>query len=113
LGKALICRCDKIALATKFGQTQQPGGANGVDGSPAYLKAACDASLKRLGAQSRQGRRHRGGRAREGLQAWPDRARLAAGAPDIVPIPGTKRAERVDEKLAALGVTAHAMPKAA
>ena len=42
-------RRDKVVLATKFGQTQQPGGANGVDGSPAYVKAACDASLKRLG----------------------------------------------------------------
>ena len=38
-----------MVLATKFGQTQQPGGANGVDGSPAYVKAACEASLKRLG----------------------------------------------------------------
>ena len=50
LGKALAGgRRDKVVLATKFGQTQQPGGANGVDGSPAYVKAACDASLKRLG----------------------------------------------------------------
>jgi aryl-alcohol dehydrogenase-like predicted oxidoreductase len=40
---------DKVVLATKFGQTQRPGGANGVDGSPAYVKAACDASLGRLG----------------------------------------------------------------
>ncbi|HYI04065.1 MAG TPA: aldo/keto reductase, partial [Reyranella sp.] len=30
---------------------------------------------------------------------------LLAQGPDIVPIPGTKRAERVDENLAALGVT--------
>lgn len=50
LGKALAgSRRDKVILATKFGQTQKPGGANGVDGSPAYVKAACDASLKRLG----------------------------------------------------------------
>ena len=35
LGKALAGRRDKVVLATKFGQTQQPGGANGVDGSPA------------------------------------------------------------------------------
>jgi len=50
LGKALAGgRRGKVVLATKFGQTQQPGGANGVDGSPAYVKAACDASLKRLG----------------------------------------------------------------
>ncbi|CAN5792304.1 aldo/keto reductase [soil metagenome] len=50
LGKALSGSWrDKVVLATKFGQTQQPGGANGVDGSPAYVKAACEASLKRLG----------------------------------------------------------------
>jgi aryl-alcohol dehydrogenase-like predicted oxidoreductase len=49
LGKALVGRRNKVVLATKFGQTQQPGGANGVDGSPAHVKAACEASLKRLG----------------------------------------------------------------
>jgi aryl-alcohol dehydrogenase-like predicted oxidoreductase len=50
IGKALAGgRRGKVVLATKFGQTQQPGGANGVDGSPTYVKAACDASLKRLG----------------------------------------------------------------
>src|SRR6201995_943938 len=50
LGKALSGgRRAKVVLATKFGQTQQPGGANGVDGSPAYVKAAGDASLERLG----------------------------------------------------------------
>ena len=50
LGKALAGgRRGKVVLATKFGQTQQPGGANGVDGSPAHVKAACDASLERLG----------------------------------------------------------------
>jgi aryl-alcohol dehydrogenase-like predicted oxidoreductase len=50
LGKALTGgRRAKVVLATKFGQTQQPGGANGVNGRPEYVKAACEASLKRLG----------------------------------------------------------------
>jgi len=50
LGKALAGgRRAKVVLATKFGQTQQPGGANGVNGRPEYVKAACEASLKRLG----------------------------------------------------------------
>jgi aryl-alcohol dehydrogenase-like predicted oxidoreductase len=50
LGKALAGgRRDKVVLATKFGQTQQPGGANGVNGRPEYVKEACEASLKRLG----------------------------------------------------------------
>ncbi|HEY2873358.1 MAG TPA: aldo/keto reductase [Reyranella sp.] len=50
LGKALAGgRRDKVVLATKFGQTQQPGGANGVNGRPEYVKQACDDSLKRLG----------------------------------------------------------------
>jgi len=50
LGKALAGGLRaKVVLATKFGQTQRPGGANGVDGRPEYVKAACEASLKRLG----------------------------------------------------------------
>jgi aryl-alcohol dehydrogenase-like predicted oxidoreductase len=52
LGKALSGgHRDKVVLATKFGQTQRPGGANGVDGRPEYVKAACEASLKRLGVE--------------------------------------------------------------
>lgn len=43
---------DKVVLATKFGQTQRPGGANGVDGRPEYVVAACDASLRRLGVDT-------------------------------------------------------------
>ncbi|MBV9834016.1 MAG: aldo/keto reductase [Alphaproteobacteria bacterium] len=50
LGKALAgARRNGVVLATKFGQVQRPGGANGVDGTPAHVKAACEASLKRLG----------------------------------------------------------------
>jgi len=50
LGKALAGPVRrKVVLATKFGQVQRPGGANGVDGTPAHVKAACEASLKRLG----------------------------------------------------------------
>src|ERR1700756_1609983 len=48
LGRALKGRRDGIVIATKFGQTRRPGGANGVDGSPAYIAQACEASLKRL-----------------------------------------------------------------
>jgi aryl-alcohol dehydrogenase-like predicted oxidoreductase len=52
LGKALTGGWRaKAVLATKFGQTQRPGGANGVDGRPEYVKAACEASLKRLGVE--------------------------------------------------------------
>lgn len=52
LGKALAgSRRAKAILATKFGQVQRAGGANGVDGSPQHVKAACEASLKRLGVE--------------------------------------------------------------
>ncbi|WIM12059.1 aldo/keto reductase [Enhydrobacter sp.] len=52
LGKALAGgRRAGLVLATKFGQTQRPGGANGVDGRPEYVKAACEASLGRLGVE--------------------------------------------------------------
>jgi aryl-alcohol dehydrogenase-like predicted oxidoreductase len=52
LGRALKGRRDGIVLASKFGQTRRPGGANGVDGSPAYIAQACEASLKRLGVET-------------------------------------------------------------
>jgi aryl-alcohol dehydrogenase-like predicted oxidoreductase len=51
LGRALKGRRDGIVLASKFGQTRRPGGANGVDGSPAYIAQACEASLGRLGVE--------------------------------------------------------------
>jgi aryl-alcohol dehydrogenase-like predicted oxidoreductase len=51
LGRALKGRRDKVFLATKFGQVQNPGGANGVNGRPEYVRQACDASLKRLGVE--------------------------------------------------------------
>ena len=51
VGRALHGLRDKVVLATKFGQTQNPGGPNGVDGSPDYVQAACEASLRRLGVE--------------------------------------------------------------
>lgn len=51
LGQALKGIRDRVFLATKFGQTQNPGGPNGVNGRPDYVQAACEASLKRLGVE--------------------------------------------------------------
>ena len=51
LGRALKGRRDRVVIASKFGQTRRPGGANGVDGTPAYIAQACEASLKRLGVE--------------------------------------------------------------
>jgi aryl-alcohol dehydrogenase-like predicted oxidoreductase len=49
LGKALANRREKIILATKFGiKRGQDGAWLGISGSPEYVKACCDASLKRL-----------------------------------------------------------------
>lgn len=50
LGRAIKGRRDQVVLTTKFGQVQSPDGkGNLVDGSPAHVARACDASLKRLG----------------------------------------------------------------
>jgi aryl-alcohol dehydrogenase-like predicted oxidoreductase len=49
LGKALKGRRAGVIVATKFGQTKDAAGKQGVDGSPAYVQKACEASLKRLG----------------------------------------------------------------
>ncbi|RAI59384.1 aldo/keto reductase [Roseicella frigidaeris] len=51
LRAALKGRRDQVVLATKFGQTQNPGGPNGVNGSPDYVQQACEASLMRLGVE--------------------------------------------------------------
>src|SRR6201993_3158062 len=51
LGRALQGRRNGIVIATKFGQTRRPGGANGVDGRPDYVAQACETSLRRLGVE--------------------------------------------------------------
>jgi aryl-alcohol dehydrogenase-like predicted oxidoreductase len=41
---------DGVQLATKFGNERLPDGTRvGVNGRPEYVRAACDASLQRLG----------------------------------------------------------------
>lgn len=50
LSKALEGRRDQITLATKFGISRgEDGSWLGTKGDAAYVKAACDASLRRLG----------------------------------------------------------------
>jgi aryl-alcohol dehydrogenase-like predicted oxidoreductase len=50
VGKALAGQRDKVILATKFGIVREgDSGDRSVNGRPEYVKAACDASLQRLG----------------------------------------------------------------
>jgi aryl-alcohol dehydrogenase-like predicted oxidoreductase len=50
VGKALSGQRDKVILATKFGIMRSGDtGERSVNGRPEYVKAACDASLQRLG----------------------------------------------------------------
>ncbi|MFL6022959.1 MAG: aldo/keto reductase [Marmoricola sp.] len=43
---------DEVQLATKFGNERLPDGTRvGINGSPEYVRAACDASLARLGVE--------------------------------------------------------------
>jgi aryl-alcohol dehydrogenase-like predicted oxidoreductase len=49
VGRALRPHRDKVAIATKFGIVRSPDGTRGVNGRPEYVRASCDASLKRLG----------------------------------------------------------------
>ncbi|MBL4781111.1 MAG: aldo/keto reductase [Porticoccaceae bacterium] len=49
IGRAFKGKWDNVVLATKFGFLRDAeGGWNGLDCSPAYIKKACEASLKRL-----------------------------------------------------------------
>ncbi len=50
VGRALHGRRDGVVLATKFGNERLPDGTRvGINGSADYVRAACDASLQRLG----------------------------------------------------------------
>ncbi len=50
LGRALKGRRDQVVIATKFGNERREDGSwIGINGSPDYVRKACDASLQRLG----------------------------------------------------------------
>jgi len=49
VGRAIAGRRDQVVLATKFGWSRKADGTMlGVRGDPAYVREACEASLKRL-----------------------------------------------------------------
>ena len=50
VGRAIADRRDEVQLATKFGNERKEDGTRvGINGSPEYVRSACDASLQRLG----------------------------------------------------------------
>jgi aryl-alcohol dehydrogenase-like predicted oxidoreductase len=50
VGRAIRGKRDQVVLATKFGNVRSEEGAFlGIEGSPEYVRKACDASLQRLG----------------------------------------------------------------
>jgi aryl-alcohol dehydrogenase-like predicted oxidoreductase len=51
VGHAIAGRRDEVVVATKFGNVRDPDNPRfrRIDGSPEYVRAACDASLQRLG----------------------------------------------------------------
>ena len=51
VGRAIAGRREEVFLATKFGIKIEPGDPprRSIDGSPAYVRAACEGSLERLG----------------------------------------------------------------
>jgi len=52
VGRAIAGRRDEVVLATKFGNERREDGSwVGVNGRPDYVRAACDASLRRLGVE--------------------------------------------------------------
>src|SRR5690625_2406598 len=52
VGRAIAKQRDEVVLATKFGNVRGPNGERlGISGRPEYVRAACDASLDRLGVE--------------------------------------------------------------
>lgn len=52
VAEALRGSAGEVLVATKGGHTRDADGGWAVDGSPDYLRRACDASLKRLGVEA-------------------------------------------------------------
>jgi aryl-alcohol dehydrogenase-like predicted oxidoreductase len=53
VGRAIAGRRDAVVLATKFGNMRGPAGEFlGVNGSPEYVRDACERSLRRLGVNT-------------------------------------------------------------
>ncbi|HWB01986.1 MAG TPA: aldo/keto reductase [Verrucomicrobiales bacterium] len=54
IGKTIRGRRDEVVIATKFGylRTPQEPAKKGFSGRPEYVKAACEASLRRLGIET-------------------------------------------------------------
>jgi len=49
VGRAIAGRREKVVIATKFGNVRgEDGSFLGINGSPEYVRKACDASLRRL-----------------------------------------------------------------
>jgi aryl-alcohol dehydrogenase-like predicted oxidoreductase len=53
VGRAISGRREEVFLATKFGIKYEPGDPprRSIDGSPAYVRSACEGSLERLGVE--------------------------------------------------------------
>lgn len=53
VGRAISDRREKVVLATKFGivRTSDPS-ARGINGTPEYVRSACEGSLRRLGVET-------------------------------------------------------------
>ncbi len=50
VGRSVAGRRDEVVIATKFGNERREDGSRvGINGRPEYVRAACDASLARLG----------------------------------------------------------------
>ena len=53
VGKAIAGQRERVVLATKFGNERLPDGTRlGINGTPEYVRKACDASLQRLGVDT-------------------------------------------------------------
>ena len=99
VGKALKGRRQDAVLATKFGftVTARPGVERTVNGSPDYVSKACDTSLE-IADRVRRLASEKGCTPAQLALAW----RLSK--PDVIPIPGTSSAARLEENVRAADV---------
>jgi aryl-alcohol dehydrogenase-like predicted oxidoreductase len=98
VGEALLPFRDQVVIATKSGFNIQDGKQAGMNSRPEHIKKVANDSLKRLKVEAEVVEQKNAAPAQIAF-AW-----LLAQKPWIVPIPGTRKLNRLEENLGAANI---------
>ncbi|KAE8649100.1 hypothetical protein Csa_015234 [Cucumis sativus] len=95
---------DKVEVATKFGNTFADDGKREIRGDPAYVRAACEASLKRLDVDCINLYYQHRIDTRVPVEVTLALAWVRHQGNDVCPIPGRTKIENLNQNIGALAV---------